>query len=170
MPDNKKQYKVDSDEFFNAVDDKMKTEVYPLNIKVKYKTDNVKRLEKIPNGDWMDLSIYEDITMKQGELKLLDLGVAIELPEGYEAHILPRSSTPAKHGIILANSKGVIDNSYNGDNDYWKFNAYSIRDTFIPAGTRIAQFRIVKNMPYVSLREVEHLGNIDRGGHGSTGD
>ena len=122
------------------------------------------------HGDWIDLSIAEDEYLSKGQLKVLSLGVSMQLPEGYYAKILPRSSTAKKWGIILANSMGIIDNGYCGDNDIWGFPAYAFRETFIPKGTRIAQFCIVKQEEPVELVQVESLGNADRGGFGSTGD
>lgn len=139
-----------------------------LKIKVKYLTD-IKRLEKISVGDWIDLRSGYDYTLKKGDLKLIKLGVAMQLPEGYEAIIAPRSSMTKKFGIIQANSIGVIDNSYCGENDEWGLFAYAIRDTEIHKGDRICQFRIQKNQPEIRFEEVETLGNADRGGFGSTG-
>ena len=107
--------------------------------------------------------------MKAGEFKMIPLGVAMELPSGYEALLAPRSSTFKKYGIILANSIGIIDESYKGDNDEWNFLAYALRDTVIPKNERICQFRIIPHQPLILLQEVEHLGNADRGGIGSTG-
>ena len=137
-------------------------------MKVKINTHSMPMPEQ--HGDWVDLSISEDAELKKGELKLLSLGVSMQLPEGYYAKVLPRSSTPMKHGIILANSEGIIDNGYCGDNDIWRFPAYAIRDTFIPKGTRIAQFCIVKQEEPVEFINVDSLNNPDRGGIGSTGD
>ena len=139
-----------------------------MEIKVKYHAD-ITKLEKIKQGDLIDLRCAEDVEMKKGEYKLISLGVSMELPNDYEAHVYARSSTPSKHGIICANSVGIIDCSYRGDNDIWRFPAYAIRDTFIPKDTRIAQFRIMKNQPSFDFIEVEHLDNEDRGGIGSTG-
>lgn len=107
--------------------------------------------------------------IKKGEYYLIPLGVGMILPYGYEAHVLPRSSTPSKFGIILANSMGIIDNSYSGDNDEWKFPAIAIRDTMIEKGDRIAQFRIMKNQPRIDFERVLHLNKKSRGGIGSTG-
>lgn len=100
---------------------------------------------------------------------MIPLGVAMELPHGYEALVAPRSSTFRKYGVILANSLGVIDESYKGDNDEWHFLAYAVRDTVIHKNERICQFRIIKHQPLILLKEVDHLGNEDRGGIGSTG-
>ncbi|MEC3841272.1 dUTP diphosphatase [Bacillus amyloliquefaciens] len=140
-----------------------------LQIKIKYSDDTQTRISKIEQGDWIDLRAAEDITIKKDEFKLIPLGVAMELPEGYEAHVVPRSSTYKHFGVIQTNSMGVIDESYKGDNDFWFFPAYALRDTDISKGERICQFRIMKKMPQVELIEVDNLGNKDRGGLGSTG-
>lgn len=139
-----------------------------MQIKIKYLTD-IEKIEKIEVGDMIDLRCAEDIEMHKGEFKLIPLGVAMELPEGYEAHVYPRSSTFKKHKILLSNSVGVIDCSYKGDGDQWQFPAYAMEDTIIPKNTRICQFRIFKNQPDIELVEVESLGNENRGGIGSTG-
>lgn len=139
-----------------------------MQIKIKYLTD-IEKIEKIEVGDMIDLRCAEDIEMHKGEFKLIPLGVAMELPEGYEAHVYPRSSTFKKHKILLSNSVGVIDCSYKGDGDQWQFPAYAMEDTFIPKNTRICQFRIFENQPDIELVEVESLGNEDRGGIGSSG-
>lgn len=139
-----------------------------MQIKIKYLTD-IEKIEKIEVGDMIDLRCAEDVEMHKGEFKLIPLGVAMELPEGYEAHVYPRSSTFKKHKILLSNSVGVIDCSYNGDGDQWQFPAYAMEDTFIPKNTRICQFRIFENQPDIELVEVESLGNEDRGGIGSSG-
>ena len=138
-------------------------------IKIKYFDQEIEKIQKISKGDWIDLRCAERVELKAGEYKLLRLGVGMILPDGYEAHVLPRSSTPSKFGIILANSMGVIDNSYSGDADEWRFPAVAIRDTVIEKGDRIAQFRIMKNQPRIIFEEVEHLNEVSRGGIGSTG-
>lgn len=138
-------------------------------IHVKYFTDGLKPIEKITVGDWIDLRAAEDVEMRAGEYRLISLGVGMILPEGYEAWVVPRSSTPSKFGVLLANSIGIIDNSYSGDNDQWCFPALAIRDTVIHKNDRICQFRIMKNMPFVRMRKVDHLNSVDRGGIGSTG-
>lgn len=140
-----------------------------VTIKIKYFDQGIEKIQKIKKGDWIDLRSAERVELKAGEYKLLRLGVGMILPDGYEALVLPRSSTPAKFGIILANSMGVIDNSYSGDADEWKFPAVAIRDTVIEKGDRICQFRIVKNQPRIKFRIVDHLNKISRGGIGSTG-
>lgn len=137
-------------------------------IKVKYFTD-IEPIKAIEGGDWYDLRAAEDIGMSKFDFKMIPLGVAMQLPEGYEAHVVPRSSTYKHHRILLVNSVGIIDNSYCGDNDQWMFPALAMDDTYIPKGTRICQFRIVKKQEPVTFDVVDHLENPDRGGFGSTG-
>lgn len=137
-------------------------------IKIKYIRD-VEHIEKISKGDWIDLRCAETTELTEGEFKLIPLGVAMELPKGYEAHVVPRSSTFKKWGIIQANSAGIIDNSYSGDNDEWMMPVIAMRNTTINKNDRICQFRIVKNMPKIKINEVETLNNTDRNGFGSTG-
>ena len=138
-------------------------------IRIKYSSQILERINKISMGDFIDLRAAETVEMKAGEFKLIPLGVAMELPKGYEAHVVPRSSAFKNFGIIQTNSMGVIDESYCGDNDFWFFPAYALRDTKIEVNDRICQFRIMKHQPPITFEEVEILGNIDRGGHGSTG-
>ena len=139
-------------------------------IKIKYLTDKIDKLTYIDNkSDWIDLRASQHIKMKAGEFRLIPLGVAIELPKGYEAHIVPRSSTFKNFGIIQTNSMGIVDESYCGDNDEWFFPAYALRDTEININDRICQFRIAEHQPKITFVEVEELGNDNRGGHGSTG-
>lgn len=138
-------------------------------IKIKYFTEEIDKLEKIEQGDWIDLRAAEDVTLKAGEFKLIPLGVAMQLPEGYEAHVVPRSSTYKNFGIIQTNHQAVIDESYCGDNDQWFYPAYALRDTVIHVNDRICQFRIMKKQPEIVFETVEELGNADRGGIGSTG-
>ncbi len=140
-----------------------------MEIKIKYFTDEIDEIIKIEQGDWIDLRSAEDVQMKAGDFKLISLGVAMQLPKGYEAHVVPRSSTFKNFGIIQTNSMGVIDESYCGDTDSWKFPAYALRNTIIHKNDRICQFRIVKKMPKIEFIEVEELGNKNRGGWGSTG-
>ena len=137
-------------------------------IKIKYIRD-IQKIERFNVGDWIDLRAAEDTYLSEGEFHLIPLGVAMELPEGYEALVAPRSSTFKKYGILLANSIGVIDESYKGDGDEWHFPALALRDTFIGKNERICQFRIIAHQPMIHLKEVESLGNEDRGGIGSTG-
>lgn len=140
-------------------------------IKIKYFTNEIDKLERIEGNksDWIDLRAAETIELKAGEFKLIPLGVAMQLPEGYEAHIVPRSSTYKNFGIIQTNHQAVIDESYCGDNDQWRYPAYALRDTVINVNDRICQFRIVEKQPPIDFEEVEILGNKDRGGIGSTG-
>jgi probable deoxyuridine 5'-triphosphate nucleotidohydrolase yncF len=120
-------------------------------------------------GEWTDLFTAEDVIMEPLDFKIISLGVSMELPKGYYANILPRSSTCKNHGIIMANSMAVIENSFCGDGDVWGFPAVAIRHTEIPKGTRICQFRLVKQTEPVGFEQVDSLGNPDRGGWGSTG-
>ena len=140
-----------------------------LEIKIKYFDDSLEKINKLTIGDWIDLRAAQDVELKQFEFKLIPLGVAMQLPEGYEANAVPRSSTYKNFGIIQTNHFGVIDESYCGDNDQWHFPALAMRDTVIKKGDRICQFRINKKMPEVEFIEVKVLGNEDRGGIGSTG-
>ena len=139
-----------------------------VTMKIKYLRD-IQKIERFNVGDWIDLRAAEDVRLKAGEYRMIPLGVAIELPQGYEALVAPRSSTFKKYGVILANSIGIIDESYKGDNDEWNFLAYALRDTVIHKNERICQFRIIQHQPLIHLEEVASLGNPDRGGIGSTG-
>ena len=140
-----------------------------MKILIKYHSNLPKKIEKIPQGDWIDLSAAETYTLKQGDFALIDLGVSMKLPDGYEAHLAPRSSTFKKWGIIQTNSTGVIDNSYSGDDDIWKMPVYATRDTVISKGDRVCQFRIMEKQRDIEFEEVESLGDKNRGGFGSTG-
>ncbi len=141
-----------------------------MKIRIKYFSDKIEKLRYIDGkSDWIDLRAAEDITLKQGEFKLIPLGVAMQLPEGYEAHIVPRSSTFKNFGIIQTNSCGIVDESYSGDNDQWFMPAYAMRDTEIHVNDRICQFRIFEHQPAVEFDETDHLEGSDRGGFGSTG-
>ena len=139
-----------------------------MEILIKYFTDGVE-LKSIDKGDWIDLKSAETIYLNEGDFKLIPLGVAMQIPAGYEAHISPRGSTFKNWGIIQTNSVGVVDNSYNGDNDQWFMPVYATRDTVIYKGDRVCQFRIIENQPSIRFTEVKRLENPDRGGHGSTG-
>lgn len=140
-----------------------------MEIQIKYFVDDIEKIEKIEKGDWIDLRSAEDVTLKAGEFKLIKLGVGMILPQGYEAHIVPRSSTFKNFGVIQTNHCGIIDESYCGDNDQWRFPAYALRDTIIKKNDRICQFRIVEKQPEVKFIVVDHLKETDRGGFGSTG-
>ena len=139
-------------------------------IKVKYFVDGIDELCAVAGkSDWIDLHAAEDVTLKAGEFRLIPLGVAMALPEGYEAHIVPRSSTFKNYGILQTNSMGVVDSSYRGDNDQWRMPVYATRNVTIEKNARICQFRIVRNQPPLTFTRVEHLDGPDRGGFGSTG-
>lgn len=140
-----------------------------MEIRLKYFAKDLEPIKKISVGDWIDLRAAERVEMKSGEYRLIRLGVGMILPVGYEAWVLPRSSTPSKFGLIMANSMGVIDNSYCGDGDEWRFPALAIRDTVIEKGDRIAQFRIMENQPKIMFNLVPKLYDKSRGGFGSTG-
>ena len=141
-----------------------------LQIKIKYHNKNITKLQFInDNSDWIDLRSAEAVELKAGEFKLISLGVSMELPKGYEAHVIPRSSTFKNFGIIQTNHMGLIDESYKGEKDVWFFPAYALRDAIIKENDRICQFRIVKKMPPISIIEVDNLGNESRGGIGSSG-
>ena len=139
-----------------------------MNIDVKYHADIIP-LEMNEKGDWCDLRVAEDVVMKAGEFKIISLGVSMKLPDGYEAVVVPRSSTFKTWGILQTNHMGVIDNSYCGDNDVWRFPALATRDVVIEKNSRICQFRIQKKMEKLTFNTVDHLDGEDRGGIGSTG-
>ena len=145
----------------------------PLKILVRYHDcydgEPLQKIEKISIGDWIDLRSAADMYIDKGESKIIPLGVSMKLPDEYEAHIVPRSSTFRKWGIIQTNHMGVIDNSYSGDGDIWGMPVYAIQSTLIHKNDRICQFRIMKKMPPVEFEEVDHLDGPDRGGFGSTG-
>ena len=139
-----------------------------MKIQIRYHGD-MQPLEKLPNGDWIDLRAAETVTLRQGEYRAVSLGVSMKLPAGYEAHVAPRSSTFKRWGVLMVNGVGVIDESYCGDGDVWAFPAYAVRDTVIEKGDRICQFRIFEVQPAVEFEECEALSDVDRGGFGSTG-
>lgn len=142
-------------------------------IKVKFFDKDVypDGLQKIGGNksDWIDLRAREDVTLYKGSFTLVPLGVAIQLPEGYEAIIAPRSSTYKNFLVIQTNSIGVVDESYCGDNDEWRLPVLAMYDTLIKKGERICQFRIIEHQPELEIEVVESLGNKDRGGFGSSG-
>lgn len=139
-------------------------------IQIKYHSDKIDKLEYIDGkSDWIDLRAAEEVEFKAGDFKLVNLGVSMRLPEGYEAHIAPRSSTFKNYGLLQVNSVGVVDNSYSSDEDIWRMPVYATRDTVVHVNDRICQFRIMKNQPKIEFDEVEHLGGTTRGGFGSTG-
>ena len=139
-------------------------------IRIKYFTDKIEKLDYIDGkSDWIDLRASEEVELKAGDFKLIPLGVAMQIPEGFEGHLAPRSSTFKTWGLIQTNSVGVIDCSYCGDEDMWRMPVYATRDTVIHVNDRVAQFRIIENQPKIVFEEVESLGNDSRGGFGSTG-
>ena len=140
-----------------------------MEVFVKYFEPGLIPLEKLQKGDWIDLRAAEDVTLKAGEFRYIRLGVGMILPEGYEAHVAPRSSTFRNFGILVANSVGVVDNSYCGDSDEWRTPAYAVRDTVIRKNDRIVQFRIMEKQPELTFTTVAHLREESRGGFGSTG-
>ena len=139
-------------------------------IKIRYLSDAIEPLRYIDGkSDWIDLRSAERVELKAGEFRLIRLGIAMELPKGYEAHVVPRSSTFKTWGLLQVNSMGVIDGSYCGDNDEWRMPVYATRDTVVEVGDRICQFRIMENQPKITFEAVEHLDGADRGGFGTTG-
>ena len=139
-------------------------------ILIKYHNDKLIKPENIEGkSDWIDLRAAEDVVLKKGEFKIISLGVSMKLPDGYEAHLSPRSSTFKKWGIIQVHSVGVIDNSYSGDDDIWGLPVYATRDTEIHLNDRICQFRIMKKQDVLDFKETDHLSDNSRGGFGSTG-
>lgn len=141
-----------------------------VTLKIKYHTDAIEKLAYIDGkSDWIDLRAARRYELKKGDWQLLDLGVSIALPEGYEAHVVPRSSTYRTWGLLQTNSCGVIDNTYSGDGDVWMVPMLATRDTVVEVGDRICQFRIMKNQPQIIFDEVEHLDGTNRGGFGTTG-
>jgi dUTP pyrophosphatase len=141
-----------------------------MRIKIKYHSNEIDKITNIEyKSDWFDLRSAENVSLKAGEYKLISLGVSMELPEGYEAYVIPRSSTFKNFGIIQTNHVGLIDSSYCGNNDIWRYPTLAMRDTKIKVNDRICQFRIQKKMPVVTFEEVDFLDNEDRNGFGSTG-
>ena len=138
-------------------------------IKIKYHTNEIDKIKEIAIGDWIDLRAAETVLLHKGDFALISLGISMKLPDGYEAHVVPRSSTFKKWGVLQTNSMGIIDNSYSGTNDIWRFPALAVRDTVINKNDRICQFRIVKRQPTVEFEEMDTLDAVDRGGFGSTG-
>lgn len=154
-----------------------------------------------PIGDWIDLKAAKDIEIRaaqagtqyqQNGLKYrnvnipviyIPLGVAMELPKGFEAIVVPRSSTPKKKGLFIPNGQGVIDLSYQGNNDEWHFISSPLTNTDIKKGNKICQFRIQLSQKAtfcqklkwlfssgIELVKVDNLSNNNRGGMGTTGD
>lgn len=149
-----------------------------MNIYIKKHNPKLLAPEQVPGSDWIDLRAAEDMWIPEGEFALVDLGISVELPEGFEAHVAPRSSTFKNYGLIQTNSVAVIDNSYCSDRDIWKWPVYCLqgrdfvdgrKGTSIRLNDRICQFRIVENQPKIKFVEVDTLYGTERGGFGSTG-
>lgn len=142
-----------------------------IECKIKYHKPcaDLERIEKLPQGDWIDLRAAETVSLKAGEYKVISLGISVQLPEGYEAHILPRSSTFKNWGIIQTNGMGIVDNSYCGDNDVWGMPVFAVRDTVIHINDRICQCCVVPVAEKPEFSEVSKLDGGNRGGFGSTG-
>ena len=138
-------------------------------LKIVYHNEDLGKLAKRDNGDWIDLRSAETVILKKGEFKYINLGISIHLPDGYEANVVPRSSTFKNFKIIQTNHMGVIDESYCGNDDIWHMPVYAVEDTVINFNDRICQFRINKKQPCIIFDEVENLDNESRGGLGSTG-
>ena len=140
-----------------------------MKLQIKYHNKELEKIKKIDTGDWIDLRAAEKVELKQGDFALISLGVSMKLPDGYEAHLAPRSSTFKTWHVLQTNGVAVIDNSYSGNNDIWKMPVYATRDTVINVNDRICQFRIMPKMPVLDIEEVDNLEGPDRGGFGSTG-
>lgn len=139
-----------------------------MEIKILYHAP-IDRLAMIEKGDWCDLRSAENVVLKKFESVKISLGVSMELPFGYEAHIAPRSSTFSKWGVMLVNSFGVIDESYRGNGDIWRAEFFATRDGSIDFNDRILQFRIIEKQPRLKFTEVDNLSSNNRGGFGTTG-
>jgi dUTP pyrophosphatase len=162
-----------------------------MRIRIKY-FEGATKLKKIEKGNWIDVYSSKDVFVKEREREMIPLGFALELPQGWEAHLAPRSSTFKTWGIIQTNSVGVVDDTYIGDNDEWHMPVYCLQGkhveknskilsedermyetescgTWIKKGDKIGQFRIMEVMPKIEFEEVESFGNSDRGGFGTTG-
>lgn len=140
-----------------------------MEIKIKYHSKNPIELEMIDKGNWIDMRASKGYKFKKGDFALIDLGVSMQLPEGYEGHLAPRSSTFKKWGLIQTNGTGIVDTSYCSDKDVWMMPVYATRDTQIYEGDRVCQFRIMPVQSHIEFKKVDHLDNPERGGFGSTG-
>jgi dUTP pyrophosphatase len=137
-------------------------------IKIKY-LPGAAHMSQEKGSDWIDCYLYEDLVAKKEDYGCANLGFCLQLPQGYECHVVPRSSTFKRYGLIQTNSMGICDYEYNGDSDVYMWPWYATRDITIPAGTRVCQMRIEKNQPTILFQEVSSLDNPNRGGFGSTG-
>lgn len=144
-------------------------ENYGKVIKIKYHVEGLEPVKQAHPFEWCDLRSAETVELKKGDFKLIDLGVSIALPEGYEAILAPRSSTFKNYGVIMSNSIGVIDHLYRGNEDRWMMPVYATRDTVINKNDRICQFRIQECQPTLYFSETDDMGDESRGGLGSTG-
>lgn len=139
-------------------------------IQIKYHTDKIEKLRYIDGkSDWIDLRAAKDYDLKKGDFCLIDLGISVKLPEGYEMITAPRSSTFKNYGLIQSNGIGVVDESYCGDDDVLMMPVFATRDVHISVNDRLCQFRLFKHQPEIDFDEKEHLGAESRGGFGSTG-
>ncbi len=154
----------------NSTEKSRREKIMEKTIRIKYHSEEIEKLNYIAGkSDWIDLRVAENVSLKKGDFKLISMGVSMQIPEGYEMLLAPRSSTFKNFGLIQTNSVGVIDESYNGDSDIIRMPVYATRDTELHVNDRIAQFRILEHQPSIHFEEVESLGNADRGGFGSTG-
>lgn len=140
-----------------------------LDIKIRYLETGLVEITSWDLADWIDLRSAETVCLYKGEKALLRLGVAMKLPDGYEAILAPRSSTFKNYGLIQTNGIGIIDSTYCGNNDEWLMPVLATRETMIHKNDRICQFRIQKKQPTIKFVVVDKLGDEDRGGFGSTG-
>lgn len=140
-----------------------------LEIKIKYHVEGLERVKKIKGGDWLDLRSSQDYELSSNNFYMIDLGVSIKIPEGYEAHLAPRSSTFKNYGIVQSNSFGIIDQNFSGEDDCWMLPVFCLRSSKINKNDRICQFRIIEKMPEVDIIEVDYMEDESRGGFGSTG-
>lgn len=141
-----------------------------MTLRIRYLSDRIEKLRYIDGrSDWIDLRAAEDVTFRAGEYKLIPLGVAIQLPKGYEAHVVPRSSTFRTFGLLQANSFGIVDESYCGNDDQWFVPMYATRDTEVHVNDRICQFRVMAHQPLIEFEETDRLEGENRGGFGTTG-
>ena len=153
-----------------------------MKIKVKVLTDGCMPVIN-KKGDWIDLRAAKNMSFSLKEaVNYIPLGVAMQLPKGFEAIVASRSSTPKKQGMFIPCGIGVIDNSYSGNGDQWHFIAVPLKDTKINKGDRICQFRIQLSQKAtfldkikwlfsnkIELVQVNNLNEETRGGLGSTG-
>ncbi len=139
-------------------------------IRIKYHSNEIEKLCYIDGkSDWIDLRVAEDVVLKKGDFKLIDMGVSMQLPKGYEMLLVARSSTFKNFGLIQTNAMGVIDESYCGDDDHIMMPVYATRDTEVHVNDRICQFRILAHQPAIDFEETDRLSGESRGGFGSTG-